>query len=221
MGRRGKPTDPAVIAARSAARRAERAAAEALAARNPANWGVAPELIHLESANDVDIVRGARGRIISARRRSDAFELLRQAGGLTVPQHQASERYYKDWLASAGIQSRDTLNLDRIDGGRHDGISQGAIDAGKRLAEAHGRVGPAVARLMAGLVEPWVMRGEIRVWRVVVQQLTGETERHSQAGQVRLACENLRLAYDEIDKDRARRERIRRPVLVSMDGSAP
>jgi hypothetical protein len=220
MGRRGKPTDPAVAAARAAMRRAERAADEARAARNPDNWGVDPVLLTLQSANDVDIVRGACGRIVRARRQSDAFDMLYQAGGLTVGQHQASERYYKDWLGSAGIQTRDTLNLDRVDAGRHDGISQGAIDAGRRLAEVHGRVGPAIARLLSGLVEPWVMRGEIRVWRVVVAQLTGETERHSQAGQVRLACENLRLAYEEIDEAWARRERVKRPVLVSVDGES-
>ncbi len=91
--------------------------------------------------------------------------------------------------------------------GQH--VTQRMIDAGNRIIEAHGEIGRASAKLLQALVEP-ILRGEIRVWRVVVKQATDETERHAQAARVRQACEDLQLAYQAIDEaERARKEEAR------------
>lgn len=185
------------------------------AERNPASWGIDLDMKELAANDDVEIVRGAGGRVVRGRR-SGAFEILWRSGGLNDPQYSASQRYWTDWCAAAGVIERDTLRLEVIDnGGSTDGVSQGMIDGGKRLAVAHKHIGRASAHLLAALVEPLVMRGEVRVWRVLVQHATGETERHAQAGVVRLALEDLRLAYEEIDKDNARRRARERPQATA------
>lgn len=189
-------------------RAARRRAAERAAEKDPASWGVALDLEHLAANQNVDVRRGAGYRVVSAKRLSNAFDILYSGGGLSVAQYAASQRYWTDWCLAAGVAAQDTLKLEVIDGkGRADGVTQGMIDASKRLAKAHREVGRAAAMLLTAVTEPIVMRGEIRVWRVLVKQVTGESERHAQAGAVRLAVENLRLAYQDIDKEEARRRR--------------
>lgn len=185
----------------------QREAARA-ADRDPGAWGVAPDIQRLTANDNVDLRRGAGSKVIRARRLSNAFDALYAGGGLSDAEYAASQRYWGDWCAAAGIVDADSWRMEMVDGkGQADGVTQGMIDASKRLAKAHREVGRASAMLLNAVTEPLIMRGELRVWRVLVAQVTGESERHAQAGAVRQALENLRLAYDDIDKEEARRRK--------------
>lgn len=214
MARRSKrtrPSSPAEILARNALRRGEQAANERRSRRDPARWGL-PEGLQLLPANeDLSVVNDPhrKGRILRARR-SDAFSLV----SMSEEQERAAARYFRDWMERVGVnvdgeeRMQDLSKIDNSPGlapGQHH--NQRMLDAAGRVAEAHAEVGRASARLLEALVEPLAMRGEIRVWRVVVKVVTGETERHAQAARVRQACEDLHLAYEAVDaRERAKRQ---------------
>lgn len=214
MGRsrgRNKPSDPDAILQRNAAGRAAARAAE----RDPASWRISAELIQLPTSADVTIVRGVNEKILTANR-SDPFDLLLAAGGLTAEQHRASRRLFRDWCLRAGVRDRDRgAVLERIDGGRRDPsalVTNAMVDAGRRIAAAlkgdAGRgiqgIGPVNARLLEALISPMVDEGRIIAWRGVVERVTGERDRNAQGAMVRQACESLRMVYDETDELRRR-----------------
>lgn len=200
MAKRSRPADPQAILERNAHRRA----LERQRDRDPANWGVAAEIVVLPTSRDLSVVRGARGRVIAARR-SDAFGLLFQAGGLTGEQHAASQRYFRDWALRAGVREGSPADAGKVDHcASAELVTQGMIDAGGRIDEAHSFLGRADVALLRALVEPLTMRGEIRVWRELVRAVTGEAERHAQGARVRSACDNLAGAYDEVDRRKRR-----------------
>jgi len=182
--------------------------------RDPSTFGVNPQVDKLETGQDVTVVREnkKRGAAILHAKRSDAFSLI----SLSDAQASAAKRYTRDWMIRAGIQVDEIVrvvvdNAPGLTPGQH--VSQRMIDAGRRIEQLHGLVGPAAARLLSGLVEPLVMHGEVRVWRVLVQQITGETERHAQAAAVRMAVQSAVLCYPAIDQAedelKARRRALR------------
>lgn len=185
-----------------------RAAAQA-DKRNPGTWGVSAEIVQLRTADDVDMTFTQRGRVLAAKR-SDPFDLLHAARGLTDDQHRAARRLFRDWCLRAGVQDQERLALpEKIDGGRPDPsgrINQVMIDAGGRIHAAMGAVGPVNARLLTELISPMVDLGQIIAWRGVVQRVTGEADRNAQGAMVRQACESLRLVYAAAD-EKYRRER--------------
>lgn len=217
--RRKGPSDPQAIAAARVAERARweaeqrgiMAAGERQTRRDPTAWGVSAQIHYLDTSHDVETVEGHRGQIIAARR-SDPFDLLLAAGGLTDDQHKAARRLFRDWCLRAGVRDQDRLVLERIDGGRHDPsamVTDAMVDAGVRIAHDLKGVGPVSAKLLKELISPMVDEGRIIAWRGVVQRVTGETERHVQGGVVRQACENLRLVHEEWDElARRRREQL-------------
>ncbi len=217
-GGRQRPSDPQAITLARIAAKAREALAASKSARNPSTWGISADLEGLMTSDeDVTVVRDPHQhrRIVHAKR-ATVFELI----SLTDDQVRASERYWRDWCIRAGVMTEDArqvfLVVDHSPGlapGQF--LTQRMIDAGRRLDEAHKSIGRADARLLQALVEPPVMRGEFRVWRWLVQRETGETERHAQAAAVRRAVENLRLAYDDIDAERARR---RKAAAAANDG---
>ncbi|MFZ5871072.1 MAG: hypothetical protein ACOYXW_11175 [Actinomycetota bacterium] len=213
-GRAG-PADPQAIQAARAERLAEQRHAERLVQRNPEAWGVSAEIVKLPTSRDVSLRRGAGEQVLAAKR-SDAFDLLHGRGSLTDEQHRAARRLFRDWCLRAGVRDGERQVLEKIDGGRADPsaiVTDAMVDAGRRIAQAlkgdrqlgvQG-VGPVNARLFHALISPLVDEGQIRVWRVIVEQVTGETEAHAQGAVVRQACEALRLVYDELDEARRRR----------------
>lgn len=220
---KGGPSDPrAIMLARIAERvRARRDAAEAMGedlrlGHNPVDWGIDPTIGALATSADIAAIHDPHrpGRIVHAKR-GTAFDLVSLSGA----QHAASRRYTIDWAVSAGVSSL-AIDEPKDDGrdrpapidagpglapGQH--ITQRMVDAGARIAEAHKGAGPASARLLAALVEPLVMHGQVLPWRDQVKAVTGESERHAQAAAVRQACENLQLAYVAIDEEKARLRR--------------
>ena len=224
---RNQPSDPDEILRRNAAARAEARAAE----RDPTTWRVSAELIALPTSADVQIVRGAREKILAANR-SDPFDLLLGAGGLTDEQHRAARRLFRDCCLRAGVRDRErgTL-LERIDGGRRDPsslVTDAMVDAGRRIAAAFKGdprrglqgIGPVNAKLLEALISPMVDEGRIIAWRGVVQRVTGENDRNAQGAMVRQACESLRLVYDETDEVRRRARGEGPEVIGSLDFEA-
>lgn len=169
-------------------------------------WGISAEILTLPTATDVNAVRAGPTRIARARR-SDAFQLLI---GQTSPEGVACERYVKDWCWRMGTMPRVTETGDTRVDEQKDGQAWvlNRIDAARRLEEVHRRVGGASARLLGKLGES-IALCEVRVWREVVRQATGESERHAQAAAVRMAAANLREAYDDLDGVTNRRPPIR------------
>ncbi len=178
----------------------------AAAAPGPAPRGVANDTPSLaSSAANVERQVTPATREIHAKR-LDPFEALHRRGGLSVVQHQAAVRLFRDWCQSVGVRTddpRELLELRRsADLGPSDLVNCRMIDAGARFETALAAVGPATAEVLRALVAPAVMCGSVLVWRAVVERVTGETHTHAQASVVRRACEDLRLAYDRVDRAR-------------------
>ena len=183
-------------------------------ARDPASWGRMDGQLDLATSHDIVAPRGGKSRERPAVRQ-DFFRHLFSCDAITASQYDASKRYFKDRCLQMGVKESDTLRLVFVSGGgSSDGISQGMIDAGKRVAAVEARIGRLNVRVIRSLIEP-MLRGEVRVWRVLVAHETGESERHAQAGAVRLALENLRLEYEAIDAEAHRARRAARSVPIS------
>jgi hypothetical protein len=199
--KRIQPASPLSIRLSAALRRGASAQAKRHASFTPEVWGVSPTLRDLQTQKTVqlDVRHGA----VRAARRSDAFELLRNAGSLSRAQYAAAQRYLKDGLIRAGVNT--ALETWRptptdADAGRPGySVSQAVIDAGGRIEAVHRRIGRqdlVLLRALAGAT----LAGEVRPWRWLVEESTGVTDRHGQGSIVCYVCENLRLAYDEIDQ---------------------
>ncbi|HWF01575.1 MAG TPA: hypothetical protein VG248_17365 [Caulobacteraceae bacterium] len=215
MATRRRPADPQVVAERNA----EARAAERERARDPERWGLSAEIKQLPTSADVTVVQGARGRVLRARRQ-DTFRHLLTTGSLNTAQYWATERYLGAVCASQGVRTHDTLQLTVIDGGgAADLVTQRMIDAGALLVRLRNKIGRADMILLEALVRP-MLAGDIRVWRVLVKQVTGETERHCQAGSIRRMAENLRLAWEEIDEEDVARRKARREARGSGPAAA-
>jgi hypothetical protein len=211
--KRIQPADPQAINYEAALRRGASAQAKRHASATPAVWGVSPQLRALPSQKTVQLdVR--HGQVLAARR-SDAFELLKASLG--AAKYAASQRYLKDGLIRAGVNtSRETWRPTPIDddAGRPGySVSQAVIDAGGRIEAVHARIGRLDLVLLRVLAAA-TLTGEVRPWRWLVEQETGVADRHGQGAVVCHVCENLRLAYAEIDKEEARRRRESAPVLL-------
>jgi len=141
-------------------------------ARNPATWGVSVADLTAApmAATNVDITVNDRNEVLAARR-SDPYDLLYNAGGLSDEQHRASRRLFRDMATAAGANDGPpSFSMERIDAGRGDpgAPTQAAIDASKRVKLVLEATGPAPARVLKALNESMIA-GEIRPWRAIVQ----------------------------------------------------
>lgn len=166
--------------------------------RTPGLWGISDNVVRLPTSADVDMVVGDRGKILAAKR-SDPFDLLHAAGGLSDAQHRAARRLFRLWCLRAGVQDSDRDCLpEKIDGGGADPagrINQVMIDAGRTIAELMRGVGPVNAKLLTALISPMVDHGQVIAWRGAVERATGESHRTTQGALVRQACEALAIIY--------------------------
>lgn len=168
---------------------------------------ISSELV-LQPVNDDVSVRRKAGGVVKAQR-SHAFNAVR----LNMEQQMAADRYLRDWALRAGVRVDDGLHfepfivVDNAPGlapGQR--VTQRMVDAGKRLRRAHQLVGLLDERLLTHLVQPMVLHGEIRVWRILVKEATGVDERHAQGILVQRACDNLIQAYRVLDREKKRGE---------------
>lgn len=210
----GGPSDPQRILELAAERRAKARAA----GRDPASWGVSAEIYSLPAQADVEVRVDPEARQVRARR-SDPFDLLLAADGLSIFQHRAARRLMRDWAIAAGVGDDEREELGKIDGGRSGPpeLGQASIDADGRRAAALKAVGPVSARLLSAFMRRLVDEAGVMVWRGLVEQLTAEKDRNVQGALVRQACENLRLHYEAEDAARwARKDAAEARKLVEL-----
>jgi hypothetical protein len=197
-----KPSHPNDILRRAREREEEQARAAERALRrqaDPATWGVSAELKTLPTSRPVRIGKDAGGRVARAKR-MDAFDSLLAAGGLTIGQHEAAARLIRDWATMLGLAGAPEGRSERVASvGQADQVTLRMIQARDNVNAVLSRVGLADRRLLAALVEPIIMTGELTAWRDVVGRVAGESERNCQGSVVRQACENLRLAYERLE----------------------
>lgn len=203
---RNPPADPQAIAA---LRRGREIQGERSEQRDPGRWGISDQLPKLATSTGMTIATvkdGVRKRVVAAARRADAFTSLK--GSLSAQQWSASQRYVTDQLRRAGVNPNDAWRPSAVDAsGSRELVTQSMIDAGGRVERAHAKIGRMDARLLAALVGP-MLRGEPPApWRDVVASVAGVWEPHRQAERICGVCDNLDLAYDEIDREDLRDRR--------------
>jgi len=205
--KRAKPSSPEEIRLAAARRRAE----ERATANDPSNWAIANDTLALPSGDGIATNRPNK-RVIYAKR-CDPFELLHRKGGLSEGQYQAANRLFKDWCDSMGIRTEDPKPaleiIHRPPRGPGDYVNAKMLDAGAQFELVLGMVGRANAAVLRGLVQPLVMCGSALIWRAEVKRITGERDAIGQGTVVRQACENLRLAYWDIDQAARSRHTLR------------
>jgi hypothetical protein len=190
MARR-RPSDPAAVAARRAAKREQD--------RDPAAWGLDHDALGLAAYADVETRADLAGRTVRARRR-DAFDLLLARGGLSQSAFDAVRRLQDDIALlhrSAGGVASYAPRIDRTR--TTDTFTDVRHRAGRRVEAALSLCGVASARLLAALVESAVALGRPADWRELVARETGERLADAQGAVLRAACENLAGAYAVID----------------------
>ena len=160
--------------------------------------GLAPETAALPSQADIEVTRGGGAREgqrvdRDSARRLDAFEALRD--GMEKGAYDAARRLERDITVSLGEhdRGRSLIRVDNDEGGdRIDAM----IAASLRMEAVFGLMSDRDRWLLQWLVRPPANRFDH--WRSVVSYITGETERHSQGAAVRVACGNLRDAYERL-----------------------
>ena len=210
---KSKPYDPAAAALANAQQRETDRARR----KDPGRWGVANDTVALADPEQVEVHTSAAKREVYAKR-LDPFQSLYARGGLSIDQHRAANRLFRDWCLSKGIKTEDSRPvLDPFarepapPRGPSDLVNVTMMDAHDRYEAALKAVGPGQAIILRELTTPAVMCGSLVIWRGVVERLTGETMAQVQAAVVRRACEDLRLVYEDLDGrgyDRLRASRL-------------
>ena len=186
--KRNKPFDPAEAARIEYERR-----------RNPERWGANEEALRLASNGTVQSEAETRTK---TRRitRFDCFALLHQREGITSDQFTAVRRLQGDIAIRYRVDGEAGVRLVVDQSSSAEMVTARSLDAGKRVDEALAEIGPLSKEILLRLSEPEVINGQQVNWRAAVQTVTGEAHPHGQSALVRAACENLRMAYAEIDK---------------------
>lgn len=191
----GKPRKTKTPAQREAERIAKRA--QDLEAVN-----VHGDAAVLPRQEDIEVTRQGEkrdGRKVDTdqARRLDAFAALKE--GMAPGAYDAAKRLERDLHIRYG--QHDYGRPERVDceqsaAGRTDSM----IAAGERVDAVLAKLGAQEGKLLTELILPQPQR---QTWRQVVQHYTGETNPHAQCAAVRLACVNLRDAYERPVKRRA------------------
>lgn len=156
-------------------------------------------------AQGVRVVHDNEYRIIAAHR-LDVFSLLHSRKGaegkpaLTDQQLQAARRL-ENLIAIAYGHERPEISMDRVDKAQataSEQITQAMIDASGLLKLVLGKCGRRDAELLCALMSGANARLGSG-WRQTVERVTGEANDKAQAAVVRSACENLGLAWRDID----------------------
>lgn len=164
--------------------------------------GLQPEAASLPSHADVQTTRAGAtrdGRKVEGdqARRLDAFAALKE--GMQPGAYDAAKRLERDIHIRYG--QNDHGRPERVD------CEPQAFDrtdkmvmAGERVDRVLDMLGTQERRLLTELILPQPQRV---TWREVVRHYTGEANPHAQCAAVRLACVNLRDAYERPVKRRA------------------
>ncbi len=191
-----RPADPMAIA--------RRRAAERLAERDPATWGVNEAAMSL-AANAAAVARSSPPGRRPNVRRQDAFDCLVARGGLSRGALEAVRRLQDDIAVLHRTLAGGGDFAPRIDRSPDpQSFTDARRRAGARIEAALALAGPASARLLVALCESEAVLGRAADWRAVVAAHTAERLPDAQGAVLRAACENLAGAYATIDRGRAR-----------------
>ena len=133
--------------------------------------------------------------------RTDVFDRLLARQALSQTAHQAIRRLDADMTDRRGEGERGAGQ--KVDSsGSRDLVTQRMIDVGSRVEAVLELVGRRDRYLLHELLKPrqGLVGAGVERWRQVVVVMTGEQRPDVQAGVVRSACENLVLAFREIDQ---------------------
>lgn len=170
--------------------------------------GLSPEAADLQQNEAVQITRegGKRdGRTVDkdSARRIDGIEAVRgllkgrDAGGC----YDALRRLERDMIWRRGEGDRGRI-LERVDGDSERDRTDKIVQAGLSCDYIASRLSRRDWWLLNELIVP---SREHEAWRGAVFYVTGEQNEMAQGACVRSACVNLRDAYDDLERARARR----------------
>lgn len=167
-------------------------AQERLQAKEPSNWGVNTSALNLPPNDDLE--GSTVGRSLFARRTSWIDRLLVKGSPEQISANRLSE------LIATRKGEGDRPDRGTSGQGSRDLVNGKMIEAGKEIDRVLGHVGIRDRKLLIELVDPSVViTTAANQWRVTVGMLTGEQEKHAQAGVVRFACQNLAEAFKWCD----------------------
>lgn len=157
----------------------------------------------------LDVRHDAKFNIIVAQR-LDVFSLLHSRKALTDTQLYAVRRLEEKHAVAHG-HLRPEQTLDRVqstcEGAPGQNVTQSMIDAHRELVALYRETGHKNAILLNALIAGDGSKSMTR-WRDTVQRVTGETNDRSQNAVIRLACDNLALAWQALDyRARERKEK--------------
>ena len=206
---------------------ARRRAAERLADRDPATWGVNQGALDLAANAAVEARPSPAGRTPRLRR-LDVFDRLAARGGLSQGAHGAVRRLQDDIAALHRTLAGGGDFSPRIDRSPDpQSFTDARRRAGERIEAALALAGPASARLLLALCEDDVVLGRAADWRRVVAAHTAERLPDAQGAVLRAACENLAEAYAAMDRGGPRsvsavphRGRPARQAAIAARGSS-
>lgn len=196
MSPRRKPASPEKIAAIAA----ERRLAEKVADRNPEAWGANVEAMAMPANASVAVTMDrARAKTVQTAKRMDAFSAL--ATGMPQASYFAALRLQVDITIRKGEQDRGR-NFNRVDCESPTDRTDAMIAAARRIEAVFARIGGHTQWLLTELASPSeVTRLQHQNWREIVAYITGETNPMAQGATVKHACQDLALAYAEMDRE--------------------
>ena len=190
---------PAQIAAeleRARERRAQEAAEQRSAAKDPKKWGIDMQELERQGVEVTASVRGGQ----AAAHRKDIFSRMLDGRLLSVAAFDAIRRLEADTTERRPPSGGSTGERVSSSGAK-DVLSQRMLEAGRRVDAALGLIGRRDAAFLRELLEPHQVElgPPAERWRQVVRVMLGETQANAQAAALRSAVENLAWAYRELD----------------------
>lgn len=160
-------------------------------------------------ARGLDVRHDAKFNIIVAQR-LDVFALLHSRKALTDVQLYAVRRLEEKHAIAHG-HLKPEQSLDRVqsscEGAPGQNVTQSMLDAHEELVTLYRETGHKNALLLNALIGGDDAAVLTR-WRDTVQRVTGETGEGTHAALIRLACDNLAMAWQALDyRARERKER--------------
>lgn len=167
-----------------------------------ASVNLQPDAVNLPRQADIEVTRSGHqreGRRVQddSARRLDAFSALKD--GMAPGAFDAAKRLERDIHIRYGLHDHGRPEKVDCEPQKFDRTDK-MIMAGERVDDVLSRLGDREGILLTELIMP---QPQHPTWRDVVLHWMGEINPHAQCAVVRLACMNLRDAYERTAKRRA------------------
>lgn len=205
-----------LTASEAAAQRAERLAdereRERLSRADPQQWGVNEGALKHAGQERIRDEAPTRDKVRRLQR-LDAIDQLEARKAISSEDAKAVRRLEEKIAERYRL---DSLPSSAMGGGVPVPVSDRSLDARACLDYLALRTGGASWRLLAALMEPAVVDGQMSDnWRAVVERVGNEVLPHGQTAIVRHACQNLREAWTLFDGEAKRPKHENRVRAVS------